>query len=79
MEEELRSNVFKLIPVNQVSSQTPCDPPVTYIQDDMSIHDLYIAMVNVSIRGRTDKTWNLKQNAKNLVFGWNHLLCFTLK
>ena len=35
--------------INKVRSQTPCDPPVTYIQDDMDIHDFYRAMVNLSI------------------------------
>ena len=39
MEEDLRSNVFKLRSINQVRSQTSCAPPVTYIQDDMAIHD----------------------------------------
>ena len=35
--------------VNKVRSQTPCDTPVTYIQDNMSIHDFDRYMVNVSI------------------------------
>ena len=35
--------------INKVRSQTPCAPPVTYIQDYMSIHEFYRAMVNVSI------------------------------
>ena len=46
IEEEQRSNV-RLI--NQVRSQTPCAPPVTYIQDDMEIHDFDGPMLNVSV------------------------------
>ena len=42
--------MFNLRLINQVRSQTPCAPPVTYIQDDMAIHDFDIVMVNVSIR-----------------------------
>ena len=41
--------MLNLRSTNQVRSQTPCDPPVTYIKDDMAIHDFDIAMVNVSI------------------------------
>ena len=41
--------MFKLRSINQVRSQTPCAPPVTYIQDDMSIHDFDRTMVNASI------------------------------
>ena len=33
MEEEKRSNTFNLRSINKVRIQTPCDPPVTYIQD----------------------------------------------
>ena len=50
MEEEQRSNMFKLRLINQVRSKTPCAPPVTCIQDDMAIHDFDRAVVNVSIR-----------------------------
>ena len=42
--------MFNLRLINKVKSQTPCDPPVIYVQDDMSIHDFDRAMVNVSIR-----------------------------
>ena len=49
MEEEQRSNVFNLRSTNQVRIQTPCDPPVTYIQYGMVIHDFNTEMVNVSI------------------------------
>ena len=41
--------MFNLRLINQVRIQTPCDPPVTYIQDDMAIYDFYRAMVNLSI------------------------------
>ena len=50
MEEEQRSSVFNLRYINKVRIQTPCAPPVTYIQDDMAIHDFDREMVNVSIR-----------------------------
>ena len=49
MEEEQRSNVFNLSSINKVRNQTPYAPPVTNIQDDMEIHDLSRAMLNVSI------------------------------
>ena len=49
MEKEKRSNVFNLRFINIVRSQTPCDPPITYIQDEMAIHDFDRAMVDVSI------------------------------
>ena len=49
MEEEQRSNLFNLRSINQERSQTPCAPPVTYIKDDIVIHDFDRAMVNVSI------------------------------
>ena len=49
MAEEQKSNVFNIRTINEVRSQTPCAPPVTYIQDDMDIHDFDRAMVNVSI------------------------------
>ena len=65
MEEEQRSNVFNLRWINQVRSQTPCDPPFTYIQDDMDIHDFDREMVNVSIRISQDLMvdriiWNIR-------------------
>ena len=41
--------MFNLRLINQVRSQTPCAPPVTYIQDDMVIHDFDRAMVNFLI------------------------------
>ena len=41
--------MFNLSPINQLRSQTPCAPPVIYIQDDMDIHDFDREMVNVSI------------------------------
>ena len=47
MEEEQRSNMFNPRSINKVSSQTPCAPPITYIQDDMAIHDFDRAMVKV--------------------------------
>ena len=50
MEDDQRINVFNLISINQVRSQTPCAPTVTYIQDDMFIHDFYRAMENIAIR-----------------------------
>ena len=50
MEEEQCRNVLNLSLINQMTSQTPCAPPVTCIQDDMAIHDCDRAMVNVSIR-----------------------------
>ena len=50
MEEEQRRIVFTLRLINQVIIQTPCDKPVTYIQDDMDIHYFDRAMVNVLIR-----------------------------
>ena len=49
MEAEQSINVFNLILINQVRIQTPCSPPVTYIQDDMATHDFDRAMVNDSI------------------------------
>ena len=49
MEDEQRTNMFKLRWINQVISQTPCGPPITYIQDNMAIHDFDRAMVNISI------------------------------
>ena len=50
MEEDQRSNMFNIRSINKVRSETPCDPPVTCIQDDMSIHDFNRVMENVSIR-----------------------------
>ena len=50
MEGEQRSNMFNLRLTNQVSNQTPCASPVTYIQDDVAIHDFDRATVNVSFR-----------------------------
>ena len=41
--------MFNLRSVDKVRSQTPCSPPVTYIQYDMAIHDLDIEIANVSI------------------------------
>ena len=41
--------MFNLSLTNQVRSQTPCAPPVTYIQYNMAIHDLDIDILNVSI------------------------------
>ena len=49
MKEEQRRNVFNLKLINQVRSQTLCAPPVTYIQDDMVMHDFDRAIVNVLI------------------------------
>ena len=49
MEEEQRINMFNLRSIDQVRSQTPCYPPVIYIQDDMAIHNFDSAMANVSI------------------------------
>ena len=49
IEKEQRSNVFNLRLINQVRIQTLHAPPVTYIQDDMAIHDFYRAMMNFSI------------------------------
>ena len=49
MEEEQRRNFFKLKSINQVRIQTSCDPPVTYIQGDMTIHEFDRAMMNISI------------------------------
>ena len=49
MGEEQRRNMFKLRSINHMRSQTPCSPPVTYIQYDMAIHDLDIEIANVSI------------------------------
>ena len=54
MEEEQRRNVFNPRYINKVRFQTPCAPPVTYIQDDMDIHDFDREMVNVSIRVAQD-------------------------
>ena len=41
--------MFNLSLINQVRSQTHCSPTVTYIQDDMDIHDFDRALGNVSI------------------------------
>ena len=49
IEEEQKINLFKLRPFNKVRIQTPCAPPVTYIQYGMTIHGFDRAMVNVSI------------------------------
>ena len=49
MEEEQRRNVFNLRWINQVRSQAPCSPPVTYIQYNMAIHDINRDIFNVSI------------------------------
>ena len=49
IDEEQRSNVFNLRSINQMRSKTPCATPVTYIQDDMTIHKFDWPMVNVSI------------------------------
>ena len=46
MEEERMSNMFNIRSINQLSSQTPCGPPVTYTQDYMAPHDFDRAMVN---------------------------------
>ena len=54
--KEQISNVFNLSLTNQVRSQTPCDPPVTYIQDDIAIHDFNRSTVNVSIGLAQDLT-----------------------
>ena len=54
MQEEQRGNLFNLRYINKVRIQTPCAPPVTYIQDNMGIHDFDRAMVNVSIRTAQD-------------------------
>ena len=42
--------MFNLRLIHQVMSQTPCAPPVTGIQDDVSTHDFDRVMANVSIR-----------------------------
>ena len=47
MEEEQSSNVFNLRWKNQGRIQTPCAPPVTYIQDYVYIHDFDTVMVNL--------------------------------
>ena len=47
MEEEQRSNVINLSLINQVMSQTPCAPPVKYIQIYMVIHNFGRAMVRL--------------------------------
>ena len=49
MEEEQSINVLNVRLINQVRIQTPCTPSVTYIHDDMAIHDFDIVMVNFSI------------------------------
>ena len=49
MKEEQRINVFNLKSINQVSSQMPCAPYITYIQDDIAIYDFDRAMVNLPI------------------------------
>ena len=49
MEEEQSISFFDLRLINQVIIQTPCAPPVIYVQDNMAIHDLDQAVVNVSI------------------------------
>ena len=41
--------MFNIRSINQVRSQTPFAPSVTYIQDYMAIHNFNIAMVNLSI------------------------------
>ena len=41
--------MFNLREINQARSKIPCAPPVTYIQDDLEIHDFDRAMVNVTI------------------------------
>ena len=41
--------MLKLSSINQARIQKSCDPSVTYIQDDMAIHDFARAMVNVSV------------------------------
>ena len=50
MKEEQSRNVFNLRSINKMGSQTPCAPPVTYIQDDMVIHEFNRCMFNVSVR-----------------------------
>ena len=42
--------MFNLRTINQVRMQTPCAPPVTYIKDEIAIHDFNTDMVNISIR-----------------------------
>ena len=49
MDKEQSINVFNLRSINQVRSQTRCAPIVTYIQDEMAIHEFDRAMVNLSI------------------------------
>ena len=48
--------MFKVRLINQVRSQTPCAPPVTYIQDEIAIHDFNRDMINVSIGLAEDLT-----------------------
>ena len=65
MKEEEKSNMFNLRLINQVRSHTPYAPPITYIQDDTTIHDFNRAMVNVSIGLAQDimvekLIWNIK-------------------
>ena len=49
MKEEQRINVFNLKLINQVRSQIPCAPYITYIQDDIAIYDFDREMVNLPI------------------------------
>ena len=41
--------MLKLSSINQARIQKSCDPSVTYIQDDMAIHNFDRVVVNVSI------------------------------
>ena len=73
MEEEQRRNTFNLGSINQVRSQTPCDPPVTYIKDGIAIHDFDRAMLNVSIGLAQDLMvhrliWNIRVSMTKKVY-----------
>ena len=65
--------MFNLRLINQVRSQTPCAPPVTYIQDDMATNDFDRGMVNVSIELAQDLIvdrviWNIKVSMTKKVY-----------
>ena len=41
--------MLNLMSINKMWSQTPCDPIVTYTQDDMATHYFDRTMVNVTV------------------------------
>ena len=54
-------------------SQTPCDPPVTHIQDDIAIHDFDRATLIVSIGLAQDLMvdrliWNIRVSMTKKVY-----------